>query len=462
MLRFKPFEKQDIPAVRPVLGGSEPICTKVLGVKYMWSDYTETEIAAYEGGVIVKDRLFGEELFALPRGEAREEGLRLIEEYVCRTGGELVFSSVDDEEYAFLASRYPVVEVKSHRDYADYLYLAEDMRTFAGKRFHGQRNHVNRFTHDYPNYVFSRFGKEELPRIYAFLEEHKALAPRSKDELTEYDCCVRLLDAFDELDLCAAKIEVDGKIVAFSVGEVFNDTLIIHVEKALPSYNGVYPTMCTLFAREFSQGLTYINREDDAGDPGLRVSKTQYHPVRMLDKRRVYCRISRRFRMPPVFTRRLVLDDLTDRDLEDYVALVTDDERNVYWGYDYKEDLGEDLADALHFAKGLLADKIRAVCYSYKIADLEGKFVGEAVIYNFRLDGSAELGLRIVSAEKGKGYGREMYRAVSDALLPIFGRLHARCFKVNAPSKKMILAAGFTLAREDDTFYYFDRTETAE
>ena len=30
--------------------------------------------------------------------------------------------------------------------------------------------------------------------------------------------------------------------------------------------------------------MTYVNREDDAGDPGIRYSKEQYRPVQMLKK----------------------------------------------------------------------------------------------------------------------------------------------------------------------------------
>ena len=455
MLYFKPFEKSDISALRPYYGGDSCLCTKALGVEYMWSKHSGTEIAPYEGGMVVKYRFTGVDMFAVPQGERRDEGLRLIEEYVRERGEELIFNSVDDEDFRYLASHYPAIELKSHRDYDDYLYFAEDLRTFKGKKYHGQRNHVNRFMHDYPNYVFSPFGKEELPRIYAFLEEHKALAPRSEEELTEYACCERLLDAFGELDLLAAKIEVEGKIVAFSVGEVLGETLIIHIEKALPSYSGVYPTMCTLFAQTFSQGLKYINREDDSGDLGLRTSKTQYHPIRLVPKRRAYCRVARKFTFPTLFTPRLVVSELTKEDMPSYVALATDEERNRFWGYDYKEDLGEDVPGAAHFERVLMEDEARGICYARKISDLSGKFIGEAVLYNFRLDGSAELGLRIAASEAGKGYGREAFVVVAEAVLPLFGVLHARCFKENEPSRKMILAAGFLPVREDETFFYF-------
>ena len=309
----------------------------------------------------------------------------------------------------------------------------------------------------YPNYEFLPFGKEDLPAVYAFLEEHKALAPRSEEGLTEYDWCVRLLDAMDELPLLTAMIRVDGKIVAVSVGEVLNDTLIIHIEKALPSYSGVYPTMCSLFAAYYGKDVTYINREDDAGDPGLRTSKMQYQPIELLEKRMAVCHLSKRLALSTLFTDRLVVDEFSSLDMPSYAALATDEERNRYWGYDYKPDLGTDEPNAAHFEKVLTEDEARGVCYCRKISTKEGAFVGEAVIYNFRLDGSAELGLRVTAAMAGNGYGREAYKAVADAALSFLPKLHARCFKENAPSRKMILAAGFKQVREDDKMFYFVR-----
>ena len=424
---------------------------------YMWSGFFGTEIAPFEGGILIKDHLFGNDLFMTPRGENAAEGLRLIEEYEREKGGDLVFNSVDDDDLAVLSARYPAIEIKSYRDYSDYLYLVSDLAEYKGKKYHGQKNHKNRFLKSYPNYEFLPFGKEDLPAIYAFLEEHKALAPRSKDELIEYDACYRLLDAMEELPLLTAMIRVDGKIVAISVGEVLNDTLIIHIEKALAVYNGVYPTMCSLFAEKYGKGLTYVNREDDSGDLGLRTSKMQYHPVALVEKRMAVCHLSKEVELPPLFTERLIIDRFSVLDMEEYAALATDEERNRYWGYDYKVDLGEDSPNAAHFDKVLTEDEARRVCYSRKISDLSGAFIGEVVLYNFRLDGSGELGLRITSAMAGKGYGREAYKAVADEMLKRLPKLHARCYKENAQSRKMILAAGFREVGESDEMYYFVR-----
>lgn len=439
------------------MGGASPVCTKAVGVEYMWSDHSATEIAYYEGGVIIKDRLSGVDCFALPRGERREDGVRLIETYVRETGGELCFHSFDDEELAYLFSRYPSVEIVSHRDYSDYLYDAPDLMEFKGKKYHGQKNHYNRFIRENPDFVFAPFGKEDLPDVFAFLKKHEALAPRSEGETLEYRCCEKLLSAFDELDLLTGMIKIGGEIAAISVGEILGETLIIHIEKAFSTFSGIYPTICTLFARRYAAGLKYINREDDSGDLGLRTSKMQYHPIALVEKRRAFCRFSRPFSLPPLFTDRLVIDRFSSADMPFYAALATDDERNRFWGYDYKNDLGGEAPTPEYFERVLLSDEGRGVCYSYKIALSSGEAVGEAVVYNFRADGSAELGLRIAAAYQGKGYGREAYRAIANAALAVLPALHARCFKENMQSEKMILAAGFRQTREDDRMLYFDR-----
>ena len=104
MLSFRKIDKSDIAEIRPYFGsGSSRVCTKAIGVMYMWSGYFGTEIARYEEGLIIKDTLFGEAIFMVPRGKNREKGLELIEGYLRETGGELRFNSVDDEDLAFLA-----------------------------------------------------------------------------------------------------------------------------------------------------------------------------------------------------------------------------------------------------------------------------------------------------------------------------------------------------------------------
>ena len=76
------------------------------------------------------------------------------------------------------------------------------------------------------------------------------------------------------------------RIVGFSLGEIIGDTLFTHIEKADRDYEGCYQMLVAQFAQQFAPEGTvaFINREDDAGDLGLRASKLRYQPVALLEK----------------------------------------------------------------------------------------------------------------------------------------------------------------------------------
>ena len=59
---------------------------------------------------------------------------------------------------------------------------------------------------------------------------------------------------------------------------------MVHVEKAYGDMPGVYPMICQQFLLHEAGDCTYVNREDDVGDEGLRKSKMSYHPLYLLEK----------------------------------------------------------------------------------------------------------------------------------------------------------------------------------
>src|SRR5574342_2345 len=96
------------------------------------------------------------------------------------------------------------------------------------------------------------------------------------------------LDNIEKLSVVGAVVLIDGQVEALALGEELNHhTAVIHVEKANSEFAGLYQFISSQFiVREFPH-YSYINREQDLGEPNLRKSKLSYNPVRMVEKYRV-------------------------------------------------------------------------------------------------------------------------------------------------------------------------------
>ena len=77
---------------------------------------------------------------------------------------------------------------------------------------------------------------------------------------------------------------MEGRVIGFSLGEILHDTLFTHVEKADRAYKGAYQYLTQQFACLYGNQASYINREEDMGDAGLRRAKEAYHPITRLKK----------------------------------------------------------------------------------------------------------------------------------------------------------------------------------
>lgn len=88
--------------------------------------------------------------------------------------------------------------------------------------------------------------------------------------------CVTMnaLRLMNELQLTGGLLRVDGKVVAFSIGEELNkDMYVVHIEKAFSNMNGAYQMINQQFVLHEAMDYKYVNREDDAGSEGLRKAK---------------------------------------------------------------------------------------------------------------------------------------------------------------------------------------------
>ena len=288
MLEFNPLQLEDLPKLRDYFGYSgSRICDTTPGTVMMWRDMYKTEWAIYDSSLYFKVEYPGlGSTFTLPLGGGRREHYRQIADYCCRRGMPISFYPVPKDELDRLQEFFPNSAAISNRDAFDYLYRAEDLKFFRGKKLSGQRNHVNKFLKTYGNWSFRVITEEDIPAVKAFLDRYaagrdKAAASFHEDLRKTHE----VLDNYQLYDMAGGMLLVDGNIVGFSLGEIVGDTLFTHIEKADRDYQGCYQMVVAQFAQQFAhEGVHFINREDDAGDPGLRTSKLSYHPVALLEK----------------------------------------------------------------------------------------------------------------------------------------------------------------------------------
>lgn len=292
MLNFKEVELSDINRLGEYLKYQEfRTCDFTAGAIYMWRDYFYSKFAIHKDMLIFKVAYPTRGTsFSYPIGKgSTDEAMKAIEEYTRANGLELKFCTLPEKAMEYVKFRYgDKCHFITSRDWYDYLYNAESLKTFKGKKYHGQRNHVNRFKREYPNHKYHRITQENLGRVVEAFDKYFVPSDdASSSELKEARRAREYLNYFLSFNHLGGFIEVDGEVIAFALGEVVKDTLFVHVERAVTDYHGSYQMIVSEFAKDYAtDGVIYINREEDVGDPGLRKSKLSYKPIRLLEK---YC-----------------------------------------------------------------------------------------------------------------------------------------------------------------------------
>lgn len=180
-----------------------------------------------------------------------------------------------------------IYEIEYDRDISEYIYDREKLATLSGKKLHGKRNHINRFKENH-EWSYEPLSDENQLEVLAMLMEWKMQNCDPEDIEKHDEICVskNCVINYKELGLVGGVLRAEGKVVGFSIGERASneDTFIVHIEKAFADIQGAYPMINQQFVIHEMEGFKYVNREDDAGEEGLRKSKLSYRPVFMVDK----------------------------------------------------------------------------------------------------------------------------------------------------------------------------------
>lgn len=256
-------------------------CDYVYGTLLMWRSYFHISYAVTDEGILIRlDHYDGAPAYLCPTGpHARSILCRLASEDPSPR-----FCFVPEDALPLLRSVFPTATVTEEPDWFDYLHRADELYAMAGQKFHGPKNHVNKFLRLYPDATFTL--SPDMEALRAFFA--RLAAESEKDDpmaLAEHQILSDMMDFPESYGMIWGVLTVEGSIVAASAAEILGDTMYVHAEKADTRYPGAYQTVARAMAGLAAErGAIYLNREEDLGDPGLRRAKQGYRPVALLKK----------------------------------------------------------------------------------------------------------------------------------------------------------------------------------
>ncbi|MGI1659507.1 MAG: DUF2156 domain-containing protein [Desulfitobacterium sp.] len=293
MINFKKVEISDQEWVKPLLkasnlSGGHQNYTNI----FSWSDMYNYQVAKVNEFLVVKGQIDGEPpYYFYPAGTGDVQPvLAEMKRDAEENHHEFIVLGISVENMTTMKALYPEhFEYQDMRDSFDYVYLAEKLATLAGRKLQAKRNHINRFQAN-NNWSFELLTPDNLAECWKMnLEWCRRNNCKDDEQLRAEYCAVKKdFDYFTALELEGGIIRVDGKIVAFTMGERLNsDTYIVHVEKAFSEIQGAYQIINREFVKwivETYPDIIYVNREEDMGYEGLRKAKLSYHPDKMEEK----------------------------------------------------------------------------------------------------------------------------------------------------------------------------------
>lgn len=288
MLTFQPPRLEDKQWVRELFSYSQfQGCEYTFGNLYIWNPVYSSQIARFDDFFVSKTT-GSKPSYVFPAG--RGDLLKVIgamRSDAHENGQPFRLRGVTKENEAALEAVLPgAFAYKPYRDGFDYIYHVQDLSALSGRKYHGKRNHIAYFQKncDWRYEPITTANIEDCMRMNAEWErENLSRNPEGISE--ELSAVNRAFDHYFELGFSGGLIRADGRVVAYTVGEgATENTFCTHIEKAFADVRGAYPIINREFAANALGKYTFVNREEDMGEEGLRKAKLSYYPAILLEK----------------------------------------------------------------------------------------------------------------------------------------------------------------------------------
>lgn len=287
MLDFKPVRLEDRTWMSPILAESGLIASEnAFGTLWIWAETYNNRVALANNTLFVSSGSH-QLSYHFPMGGDLKQALTMLLEDSCVRGQRFRLWGANPEQIKQIEEVMPgKFSYRHDRSSSDYIYHSADLIELAGRKFHRKRNHLARFKRAY-TYEYEDITPENIAQCVAverqWLELTESDGPSGLDR---EDCALkRSLANFQELGFRGGLIRIEGQPVAFTLGEEINPTcFLVHFEKALEGYDGLYTAINQEFAARNLARYQYINREEDLGIEGLRKAKLSYYPALLVEK----------------------------------------------------------------------------------------------------------------------------------------------------------------------------------
>lgn len=260
---------------------------------YAWRSYYRYQYFDFGEIIVIKGHGINEkEGYILKKkhpGARLDSAIERLLEY-CEVQGhtltiEYVSEEVLEEYQACVKALGLQAEIRSIRDYSDYIYRTDAFISLQGKQNKSKRGDVNWLLRNHPSLQYVRYTPE-LREDCLNIFEHWCQGRNCSE--CYYGCekkaFMELLDLYHPDRYRIGLSYCDGIPLSFAVAEqTGKDTMSYYFQKNRERIRGLMFWLNQQMALEHPD-VEYINLGEDMGLPGIQMDKESLHPCKMLHK----------------------------------------------------------------------------------------------------------------------------------------------------------------------------------
>lgn len=289
---FKPIEINDRHFIHNTLLNFQPLISELTFTNlFMWRNYYNFKWSILNNSILFLAGDSGNLYLMQPVGlRPFKKTILTALDWLHEMHDQLLprFERVDEEtanEFNDILS----IKAEPLPDHFDYLYNTINMVSLSGRKYHSKRNHLARFRAE-NIYNYKELTSDLIPKCLELTDcWYKNInCKENKSLFAEWKAIHEALTHYEQLHFEGGVILINDNVEAFALGELLNkSTAVIHIEKANSKIHGIYAAINQFFCENKWQNTSYINREQDLGETGLRTAKMSYRPQTMIKKYRI-------------------------------------------------------------------------------------------------------------------------------------------------------------------------------